>query len=106
MKKHFKTVARWIIFLMLAAIISFAVNGCAPSKDLTIPQEPTIWIVSEIYEPKREQFNGMVGYKIVPVNPGSINARPTWKLDYKGKYHVGQRLDFAPLANSNAPGPR
>lgn len=106
MKKHFKKISLWAAILLASLIISYALNSCAPKRDLTIPSEPTIWIVSEIYVPKREQFNGMVGYKMIPVNPGSINARPTWKLDFKGKYYVGQRLDFSPIENRNAPGPQ
>lgn len=83
--------------LVLITTFSILLFSCSPEKKLIIPQEPTIWVVSEIYEPNEEKFNGMVGYKIIPVNPGNINARPTWKLDYKGKYEVGQKVDFSPL---------
>lgn len=86
------------LFQLFALIfISFLIFSCTPEKKLIIPQEPTIWVVSEIYEPNEEKFNGMVGYKIIPINPGNINARPTWKLDHKGKYEVGQKVDFSPL---------
>lgn len=83
--------------LITISIFSSLIFSCTPEKKLIIPQEPTIWVVSEIYVPNEEKFNGMVGYKIIPVNPGNINARPTWKLDYKGKYEVGQKVDFSPL---------
>lgn len=86
-----------VLAVVMIVILLLVFCGCGVSKDLTIPQEPTIWIVSEIYVPTRSEFKGMVGYKIIPVNPGSINAKPTWKLDYPGKYYVGQRLDFAPV---------
>lgn len=89
-----------IVFLFQLVAFSFfslLLFSCTPEKKLIIPQEPTIWVVSEIYEPNEEKFNGMVGYKIIPVNPGNINARPTWKLDHKGKYEVGQKVDFSPV---------
>lgn len=91
---------KWFNLLMmffLFFLFIWVVCSCAPKKELTIHQEPTIWIVSEIYYPKSDRFNGMIGYKFIPVNPGYVNAKPTWKLDYKGKYYVGQRVDFAPL---------
>lgn len=83
--------------LLTLSIFSSIIFSCTPEKKLIIPQEPTIWVVSEIYVPSEEKFNGMVGYKIIPVNPGNINARPTWKLDHKGKYEVGQKVDFSPV---------
>lgn len=93
----------------LLLICLIGLSSCNPAKDLTIPSEPTIWIVSEIYEPTKleaKKFNGLIGYKMIPVNPGSINAKPVWVLDYTGKYYVGQRLDFAPLEKIDAPGPQ
>ncbi|MDX5337639.1 MAG: hypothetical protein LPK25_01340 [Cyclobacteriaceae bacterium] len=86
--------------LVSLTFFSILLFSCSPEKKLIIPQEPTIWVVSEIYVPNEEKFNGMVGYKIIPVNPGNINARPTWKLDYKGKYEVGQKVDFSPLLDN------
>ncbi|GMQ24685.1 hypothetical protein Aoki45_13670 [Algoriphagus sp. oki45] len=83
--------------LLVLTFFSLLTFSCTPEKKLIIPQEPTIWVVSEIYVPNEEKFNGMVGYKIIPVNPGNINARPTWKLDHKGKYEVGQKVDFSPV---------
>ncbi|WP_026953383.1 hypothetical protein [Algoriphagus mannitolivorans] len=87
--------------LVSLTIFSSLIFSCTPEKKLIIPQEPTIWVVSEIYVPNEEKFNGLVGYKIIPVNPGNINARPTWKLDHKGKYEVGQKVDFFPLLDKN-----
>lgn len=89
---------KWVFQAFLFFIVF---SSCTTEKKLVIPQEPTIWVVSEIYVPNGERFNGMVGYKIIPVNPGNINARPTWKLDYKGKYVVGQKVDFSPLPTEN-----
>ena len=91
------------VILLLALLYTCA--SCRVIRDVTIPTDPTIWVVSEIYFPKGNRFNGMVGYKLIPVNPGSINAKPTWKLDFKGKYTVGQRVDFQPITQ-DAPGPR
>lgn len=87
------------LFAVLVVLVLFFLLSCNPTKYLTVPQEPTIWIVSEIYEPEKpiKQFNGLIGYKFIPVNPGAINAKSTWKLDYKGKYYIGQRLDFTPI---------
>lgn len=87
-----------VVILFLMFFFGLALFGCSTKRDLTLPEEPTIWIVSFIHhDPKNPMPNGMVGYKIIPINPGTINARPTWKLDYPGKYYVGQRVDFAPL---------
>lgn len=86
-----------LILLVCLCFFALVLMGCKPGKDLTIPKEPTVWVVSEIYIPGDARFNGMVGYKLIPINPGSINARPTWKLDYRGKYQVGQRVDFLPI---------
>ena len=95
--KKFSDSLVFLFQLVILAFFSFLIFSCSPEKRLIIPQEPTIWVVSEIYVPSEEKFNGMVGYKIIPINPGNINARPTWKLDYKGKYEVGQKVDFSPL---------
>lgn len=83
---------RSIYLLALLALI----QSCKLTNDLTIPTEPTIWIVSEIKQDRRLE-NGLVGYLMVPVNPGTINMKPVWVLDYSGKYYVGQRVDFAPF---------
>lgn len=89
--------------LLLICLLGFF--SCKLARDYTIPSEPTIWVVSEIYEDPKNPFpNRLVGYKMIPVNPGSINAKPTWKVDYKGKYYVGQRLDFQPIPQ-DATGP-
>ena len=97
LEKKYPSRVKLIIKLSLAWGLLWSFS-CSPEKKLIIPQEPTIWVVSEIYVPSEARFNGMVGYKIIPVNPGNINARPTWKLDYKGKYEVGQMVDFQPVA--------
>ena len=87
-----------VIVMIVLVVFFWMAIGCSPPKNLIVPTEPTIWIVSEVFEDPKHPFpNGLVGYKMIPVNPGSINARPTWKLDFKGKYSVGQRLDFAPI---------
>lgn len=88
-----------IVGIVIIAFFAIALSGCKMVRDFTIPSEPTIWIVSEVYEDTKNPFpNGLVGYKFIPVNPGSINAKPTWKVDYRGKYTVGQRVDFTPIA--------
>lgn len=92
MKKQLTTL---IVCLLIGAA------SCNSTKDMTIPVEPTIWIVSEIHQDKRIQ-NGLVGYKIIPVNHGSVNAKPVWILEFSGKYHVGQRLTFEPISADNA----
>lgn len=101
-KRELKQLGKFLCDLAIVAVLLtvffWMVIGCGPAKDMTIPKEPTIWIVSEIYEPDHDLFHGMIGYKLIPVNPGTIKANPTWKLDYKGKYYVGQRVDFAPIA--------
>lgn len=99
----FKTGLQWLLKIVCSALfvlfflILILFSGCEAVKDLSIPEEPTIWIVSEIYQPTKleaKKFNGMVGYKMIPVNPGSVNAKPTWKVDYPGRFYVGQRVDF------------
>ena len=102
MKRIIKKIFTWSAILFAATLISFALNSCGPARDMTIPTEPTIWVVSQIYIPKNDRFNGMVGYKFIPVNPGSINANTTWKLDFQGKYFVGQRVDFSPIPQDAA----
>jgi hypothetical protein len=71
-------------------------TSCSSFKDNTIPTEPTIWIVSEIHQDKRLK-NYLSGYLITPINPGTINMRPIWILDYSGKYYVGQKVEFCSL---------
>jgi hypothetical protein len=96
----FACTALFVLFLMI--LILFA--GCRPIKDMSIPDEPTIWIVTETYQDKRLK-NGLIGYLITPVNSGSINVKPVWIIDYDGKYYVGQRLEFNSL-DTYAPGPQ
>ena len=86
---------------LIAFALALGLFSCNSTKDMTIPREPTIWIVSEIHQDKRIQ-NGLVGYKIIPVNQGSVNAKPVWILEFSGKYHVGQRLTFEPISADNA----
>ena len=88
--------------LLLIGLL-LGVFSCKLTRDFTIPSEPTIWVVSEIYQDDKNPFpNGLIGYKMIPVNAGSINAKPTWKVDYKGKYYVGQRVDFSPIPQDAA----
>lgn len=98
-KQTGKLIRDWMITGGSLAVFFWMVFGCSLARDYTIPSEPTIWIVSEIFEDTKNPFpNGLVGYKMIPVNPGSINAKATWKVDYRGKYTVGQRVDFVPVA--------
>lgn len=78
-----------VLLALIVVIVSF---GCATKA--TIPDEPTIWVISEIHSGSANLSGGLYGYKAVPINHGNVNAKNVWFLDYSGKFKVGDIVRF------------
>jgi hypothetical protein len=94
-KEGLKYLVRTLIVMIV--VISFMVMaffGCVAKRNMNIPEEPTIWAVSEMKTLEYKWSEGFVFYKIIPINPGGINARSVWIVEYPGAFQVGDRVNF------------
>lgn len=86
------------VVLMFFSLVLF--SGCSvfvPHAAKDIPDQPTIWVVSDVDALEYKYGKGLVFYKIVPVNPGGINARTVWIVEYPGAFKVGDQVKFSTL---------
>lgn len=99
LNSFFRKVKYWFIFL-LAIVLVLLFAKCSvivPHSQKDIPEEPTIWVVSEVDALEYRFGHGFVFYKMVPVNPGGLNARFVWVMESKGSFNVGDKVNFQKL---------
>lgn len=77
------------------AIVLVSCSVLVPKKSMDIPKEPTLWTVSQVDTIEKDYAQGFVFYKIAPVNPGGLNVRPIWIMDYSGAFQVGDVVNFS-----------
>lgn len=82
------------IFIILILMLFTRCSVIVPHSAKDIPDKPTVWVVSEVDALEYRFGHGFVFYKIIPINPGGLNARYVWVMDYDGAFKVGDQVQF------------
>ncbi|HAH37782.1 MAG TPA: hypothetical protein DCL81_15110 [Algoriphagus sp.] len=91
----------FVVFVILSIMLLF--TACVSKKDMNIPDKPTIWTVSEVDALEYKYGKGFVFYKVIPINPGGLNARFVWIMDKPGAFQVGDIVKFEVINHAAGP---